>query len=71
MQHTQADEWQITIREHCRRCGICIEDRSHHCSIIGGCIGKGNKLCYYFFLLALVLWFIDVISTAPYIYYLK
>lgn len=55
---------------HCGECGVCVEERGHHCHITGGCIGSGNRIAYYFFMLGMFLWVIDVISTMPYVYYL-
>ena len=36
---------------HCEICDICIEGYTHHCFIIGHCIGINNKKAFYFFLI--------------------
>ena len=60
----------LVEHNHCMECETCIEDRDHHCHITGGCVGSGNRIAYYFFLLGMFLWVVDLISTAPYAYYL-
>lgn len=64
------EDQSLTTYNHCQECQVCIEDRDHHCHITGGCIGSGNRVAYYFFLLGMFVWVVDLVSTAPYAYYL-
>jgi len=47
------------ITFHCSDCGVCIENFDHHCQWTSKCIGRGNLIPFYFF----------VISTIVYILY--
>lgn len=38
--------------KHCRECGHCVRTHDHHCPWIGTCVGEGNHLFFFFFLLA-------------------
>jgi len=38
--------------KHCRECGHCVRTHDHHCPWIGTCVGEGNRLFFFFFLLA-------------------
>ena len=42
------DKWDGV--QHCNHCGVCIQDMDHHCPWSSKCIGKGNQVCFYFFL---------------------
>ena len=37
--------------EHCKICGTCVVDHSHHCGAFGKCIGGKNQYEFYCFLL--------------------
>mmetsp|Transcript_157466 Transcript_157466/g.279283 ORF Transcript_157466/g.279283 Transcript_157466/m.279283 type:complete len:429 (+) Transcript_157466:113-1399(+) len=37
--------------KHCRDCGRCVRTHDHHCPWIGTCVGEGNRLYFYWFLL--------------------
>ena len=39
---------------HCNKCGICIEGQEHHCIWIGKCVGKGNIISFYIFIISTV-----------------
>ena len=39
---------------HCNDCGICFLNHNHHCLWIGKCIGKGNSMFFYLFILCLI-----------------
>lgn len=32
---------------HCNHCGVCLEERDHHCDVFGKCIAKRNKWLFY------------------------
>ena len=38
---------------HCVDCEICILNHDHHCLWTGKCIGKGNSIFFYIFILSL------------------
>ena len=40
--------------EHCNDCDICIMGINHHCTFISKCIGKGNLIFFYLFLLTTI-----------------
>jgi len=42
---------------HCSLCDICIRGYDHHCPWTGKCIGKGNILPFYLFLLSTCVYF--------------
>lgn len=68
--NANADEL-VTTPSHCRDCNTCIEERAHHCAITGGCIGRGNKIPFYLFMIGVMVWLADLLATLPYITYLK
>lgn len=37
--------------KHCRDCGKCVRTHDHHCPWIGTCVGEGNRVFFYWFLL--------------------
>ena len=37
-----------TNTKHCSVCNICIEGQDHHCAWTSKCIGKRNKIVFYF-----------------------
>ena len=61
--------YQIPHSRMCRKCNVpkskniyhwdiwdvCVEDYDHHCPWMGKCIGSGNVVPFYFFLLSLCL----------------
>ena len=55
---------------HCADCDVCVEGYDHHCPWTGKCIGKGNVIYFYLFLLTtivlLVYFMISCILTLPY-----
>ena len=36
---------------HCDECGVCIEYFDHHCPTYSKCIGGGNKIQFYSFII--------------------
>lgn len=38
--------------KHCRDCGRCVRTHDHHCPWVGTCVGEGNRLYFYWFLVA-------------------
>ena len=40
--------------KHCKICGVCIENASHHFLFIGKCVGKKNKISFYGMIFSLV-----------------
>jgi hypothetical protein len=42
---------------HCSECGICIEGFDHHCPWTSKCVGKGNLIPFYVFVLSTMLLF--------------
>eukprot|EP00930_Biecheleria_cincta_P042121 TRINITY_DN28978_c0_g1_i1.p1 TRINITY_DN28978_c0_g1~~TRINITY_DN28978_c0_g1_i1.p1 ORF type:complete len:451 (-),score=52.32 TRINITY_DN28978_c0_g1_i1:44-1396(-) len=38
--------------KHCRDCGHCVRTHDHHCPWVGTCVGEGNRLYFYWFLVA-------------------
>lgn len=49
--------------EHCGECGVCIVNYDHHCPWTSKCIGKGNLMHFYGFLLGLFSSFLFSIIT--------
>ena len=54
---------------HCEDCNLCIREYDHHCPLTGKCIGEGNILFFYAFLISvflfivyLVIWIVSVTS---------
>ena len=43
---------------HCSECNICIIKYDHHCKWSGKCIGKGNFLFFYLFVVSGIGYFI-------------
>lgn len=55
--------------EHCYDCQVCVRGYDHHCPISGKCIGSGNLIPFYVFLMSvfcsmmyLALWFFIAIK---------
>mmetsp|Transcript_45356 Transcript_45356/g.82852 ORF Transcript_45356/g.82852 Transcript_45356/m.82852 type:complete len:424 (-) Transcript_45356:19-1290(-) len=44
--------WQPLRTKHCRDCGRCVRTHDHHCPWIGTCVGEGNRLFFFWFLVA-------------------
>lgn len=44
--------YQPLRTKHCRDCGKCVRTHDHHCPWIGTCVGEGNRLYFYWFLVA-------------------
>lgn len=40
---------------HCPECEICVEEYDHHCPWTSKCVGKGNMVFFYLFLLSIFL----------------
>ncbi|OMJ81667.1 hypothetical protein SteCoe_17826 [Stentor coeruleus] len=40
--------------EHCYDCQVCIRGYDHHCPISGKCIGSGNLISFYAFLMSVL-----------------
>lgn len=40
--------------KHCRECSKCVRTHDHHCPWIGTCVGEGNRVFFYWFLVAQV-----------------
>eukprot|EP00439_Symbiodinium_sp_Y106_P011355 s5306_g1.t1 len=38
--------------KHCRDCGKCVRTHDHHCPWVGTCVGEGNRVYFYWFLIA-------------------
>jgi len=53
--------------KHCRDCGRCVRTHDHHCPWVGTCVGEGNRLYFYWFLVAqfleLLIYFIEGVRT--------
>ena len=49
----ECEIYQKTGTEHCDDCGVCIDDYDHHCPWTSKCIGKGNLMWFYCFLIGL------------------
>lgn len=54
---------------HCEDCDLCIREYDHHCPLTGKCIGEGNILFFYSFLISVflficyfVVWIVSVTS---------
>lgn len=48
---------------HCIFCNICVKGYDHHCVWIGKCVGKYNKIPFYFFLIGIIFYLISSIIT--------
>ena len=48
---------------HCIDCDICIKGYDHHCSWVGKCIGKGNIIFFYCFILSFLGFILFLIFT--------
>ena len=46
---------------HCEDCDVCIRDYDHHCPVTGKCIGEGNILFFYAFLISVFMSFCYVV----------
>lgn len=46
---------------HCEDCNLCIRQYDHHCPLTGKCIGEGNILFFYAFLVSVFLFFIYLV----------
>lgn len=55
-----------TSASHCYDCGLCIDEIDHHCPWTGKCIGKKNIRVFYWFLAALSLHILIVLSITIY-----
>jgi len=38
--------------KHCRDCGHCVRTHDHHCPWVGTCVGEGNRVYFFWFLVA-------------------
>lgn len=38
--------------KHCHDCGRCVRTHDHHCPWVGTCVGEGNRLWFFWFLLS-------------------
>ncbi len=50
----------INLKEltfHCYECGVCIEGYDHHCPWTSKCIGKGNIISFYIFIISTLILF--------------
>eukprot|EP00438_Fugacium_kawagutii_P026642 Skav208633 [mRNA] locus=scaffold3433:180186:180728:- [translate_table: standard] len=36
--------------KHCRECGRCVRTHDHHCPWLGACVGEGNRVYFFWFL---------------------
>ena len=45
---------------HCSECGVCIEGFDHHCPWISKCVGKGNLILFYMFILSTIVYFFNL-----------
>ena len=52
--------------EHCKFCEVCVKDYDHHCPLSGKCIGSGNKIPFYSFLISV---FFAVTYLAVWVYF--
>lgn len=44
--------YQPLRTKHCRDCGRCIRTHDHHCPWVGTCVGEGNRVYFFWFLVA-------------------
>mmetsp|Transcript_71665 Transcript_71665/g.213888 ORF Transcript_71665/g.213888 Transcript_71665/m.213888 type:complete len:440 (-) Transcript_71665:78-1397(-) len=44
--------YQPLRTKHCRDCGRCVRTHDHHCPWVGTCVGEGNRIYFYWFLVA-------------------
>lgn len=55
--------YQPLRTKHCRDCDRCIRTHDHHCPWIGTCVGEGNRVYFFWFLVVqlieLVFFFLD------------
>lgn len=49
---------------HCEDCDVCIKGYDHHCPWTGKCIGEGNLVPFYAFLLSTVAYLVFCILMA-------
>jgi len=43
-------ETEITRCFHCDRCNACMLEHDQHCAFVANCIGRGNRLIYFWYL---------------------
>ncbi|CAE8639431.1 unnamed protein product, partial [Polarella glacialis] len=48
----QCNMHQPLRTKHCRDCGRCVRTHDHHCPWVGTCVGEGNRLYFFWFLVA-------------------
>eukprot|EP00825_Cyclidium_porcatum_P012676 TRINITY_DN16624_c0_g1_i1.p1 TRINITY_DN16624_c0_g1~~TRINITY_DN16624_c0_g1_i1.p1 ORF type:complete len:247 (-),score=42.59 TRINITY_DN16624_c0_g1_i1:182-922(-) len=51
---------QFPKTAHCDECGVCILNYDHHCPWTGKCIGKGNAVFFYSFIITTFSFFIFI-----------
>lgn len=52
---------------HCEDCDLCIREYDHHCPVTGKCIGEGNVLFFYAFLISVFMTFCYVVLWVIYL----
>jgi hypothetical protein len=52
--------WKSEGQKHCDACQICIRDGVHHCPLLGTHIGKYNHIAFFFYVLAMFMWCMNV-----------
>lgn len=48
---------------HCFYCNLCVAHHDHHCSYIGKCITKRNRLFFYFSIFSIPVFFVVTFVT--------
>ena len=50
---------------YCETCGVYIDGRESHVSIVGGCVGKNNFIMFKLLVFGFFLWGMSMISILP------
>lgn len=55
---------------HCKECGVCVVERSHHCFWISKCVGKYNEAVFYGFVVGGVLYYVVIFMITAIVHFI-
>lgn len=56
--------YQPLRTKHCEECDFCVRTSDHHCPWLGNCVGEGNRIRFYNFLLGQAAELVIILSLA-------